>query len=167
MSRLEVYAFDKETGDSRRYGEASNAFGGAYTIWESLSRKYDVTFSLMSDAIQIWSLADTDKISTNDNTVLKFTFDRVWVRRDNIHRLVTPLRAFCVEFIDGKQIAKTLPALIEILERAAQDEAIEGVSFNQTSVCANPWWVRNEDDEYDDGRPYNLRKDSNHWELFR
>lgn len=182
MSRCEIYAFDQK-GDAQYYGDAQNAWGGAMAIWMEMSKAYGLTYSMMSETCPLWERFNSGRIGyrldKRDDIVLGFTFDRVWVRKENIGKLIDALQSFYDERISTKDIVPTIVGIVEVLRKAAGDEGIQGVAFNQTSVSDAFWHLYppspHEDcgDEdcdpcylADNGRPYNLNTDEGHWELF-
>lgn len=164
MSSCEVYAIGID-GDVHYYDAARNAWGGAMHIWHTLGEKrLGRELSVFQGYDRVWKLFGTPALQPWENVALGFTFDRVWVRRENLPRLADALAEF---WLQHHHPAPTIPALVEIIRRAAADEAVRGLCFNQTSVCSNPWRVRLGEDE---GRPYNFDRDGHgeggHWELF-
>jgi hypothetical protein len=173
MSFMEIFAFNRE-GDAEDYGDARNSWGGAMHIWNSLSKKYGFgDFPMMrTENVPIWEACTEGKLNEHDTVTCKFTFDRVWVKSENIPRLIESLCVFVREFVDGTNVARTLPAAIEILQKAHSDPGVIGVAFNQTSV-GEAWCGQIPipcehcgGTDTDDYRPYNLHKDEGHWELF-
>ena len=54
--------------------------------------------------------------------------------------------------------------VLEVLDIAG-DSALRGACWNQTSVCCNPWYVYDDSNEDDEGRAYNVEKDTFGWWL--
>jgi len=180
MSRCEIYAFDQK-GDARMYGEARNAWGGAFAIWQEMSKAHGLVFNpgagLSENNVPLWDRFKS--LPERDDVVLGFTFDRVWVRKEKIGKLADALQSFydvCIKHLD---IAPTIVGIVEVLRKAAVDADVQGVAFNQTSVSSAFWHkyppspheeCEDEDCEpcflADNGRPYNLNSDEGHWELF-
>jgi len=171
MSRVVVYKILPD-GDAIEHGEARNAMAGALWIWNTLAKERGLSLDLLRFE-PLWELFCTDRLSRDQSIVLGFTFDGVWIRRENLPRVVAPLRAFwranVSTRVGASQISPTIPVICDLLESAAALD-IRGVCFNQTSVNANPWWIAPEDDE--EGRPFNFDRDTQNshgtapWELF-
>lgn len=176
MSYLEIYKIEPD-GTVSGYAEARNAWGGAMHIWRTLTEKYlkrDPTEEFLTGGFKdTWALFDGDTLSERDKYVLGFTFDGVWVARENCARLAAWLREFYAEHGAG-QSAPTLLATADALERLAAEDC-RGACFNQTSVNSNPWVVVDPDKEPDDmdrDRPFVFGRDAAlhngrvPWELF-
>lgn len=191
MSRIEIYAIMARDGEVIRYDEAYNAPACALHIWDTLSWKYCCeAFALHSaESPRVWELFATDRMALRDSIVLGFTYDRVWVKRENLPRLVKALRSFWEDHFDmfethrmtypkpeRKPIVDTIPRVADILERMSKDETIRGACFNQTSVCSNPWLTKVPDadpEDYDNRyKRFNFDNDPTlpngkpPWELF-
>lgn len=190
MSCVEIYAINRD-GDVVDFGEARNSHGYAPHIWEVLSQKLcGTSFPWSSKDVPVWKKFRDPSVSENERIVLGATYDAVWIKRENIPRLVTALEAFWEKhatiypqetrpsmFSTPVPVAvyRTIPALIEILVKIAADDKYRGVCFNATSVNGNPWRVREpqEGEDYDDDpRAFNFDKDTQDtngnepWELF-
>jgi len=194
MSCVEIYAFDKD-GNSHEYGEARNSHGGAMMIWDHLWVKYRLAqkdseyyprtdehgecpscgrpgrLSFTGDLQLLWDLFKDSRVTDLDRVLLGFTFDRVWIKKENLSRLIGPLDMFFKIAIESSGYAETLGKVVAHLRRAADDPDVIGVAFNQTSVTGDPYFgqrlVREDPDGFDDEwRPYNLNTDDGHWELF-
>jgi len=170
MSRVEVYSI-AENGDLNYCGDARNAFGGAMHIWLTYAYQlgivppkiagveHDLALGrlLTGGMEEVWKR--TGELSPRDQMVMRGTFDRVLIGRSQLPAYIEALLAFANE-----HPTPTLDELLTVLRLVLADESKRGVGFNQTSVCANPWWVDG-DDEDDEGRPYNIERDSRHWWL--
>lgn len=161
MSYTEVFAV-RANGDVTLYGEAHNAFGGAMYIWMKLKEKYNVTAATFMNFNPLWKMAGN--LEEADNWVLASTFDNVVIDKEHLPTLIKHLKTFIAVYHSS-----TLETEIEILERALNDEAIQAVAFNQTSVNADTWRIPlSEEDQEETGdstRPYNINIDKGHWYL--
>lgn len=161
MSYTEIFAV-RENGDITKYGEAHNAFGGAMHIWMYLKEKYQVQDASVFDFGPLWK--KVEELQETDRWVLMSTFDRVLISKEHLPTLIKHLKTFA-----GYAPTPTLKEEIAILERAARDESIQAVGFNQTSVIADMWLVPvSEEEEMETGystRAYNIHKDKGHWYL--
>ena len=159
MSYTEVFAI-RENGDITKYDEAHNAFGGAMFIWMTLKEKYNVSQATFMNFNPLWEKCGT--LEEADNWVLASTFDNVVISKERLPSLIKGLKTFT-----AVHSTATLKAEIEILERALEDGAIQGVAFNHTSVNADTWTIFLPEDEIidDETRPYNINKDTGHWYL--
>ena len=138
MSCVEVYYIDSK-GDVRMFAEAHNAFGGAMLIWMAIKEKYDIQTSFF-DWAPVWRLAGLNTTPQHERIVLAFTFDNVWVKKENIQKLIDALSQFESELpADRKGNNSTLQQLLEIFRKANSDSDVHGLCFNQTSVNGNPW----------------------------
>lgn len=159
MSRAETYKIEKN-GDVTFAFSARNSFGGAYAIWETLRRKHNVPEGgAMNRFDEVWKLPQTKKLDETDLIVLTCTFDRVWVRHENIPRLIAALEAFWPQMQKylSATIADTVPLIVEGLrDFVLPMKEIRGICFNHTSVNVSPWTVYDGDEE---GRPFNFDKD--------
>lgn len=157
MSYTEVFAI-RENGDITEYGQAHNAFGGAMFIWMKLKEKYHVEGATFLDFGPLWKKCG--ELEEADNWVLASTFDNVVIRREHLPILITHFKTFTSVYS-----TPTLQTEIQILERAANDTAISGVAFNQTSVVCDTWIVSLPETDTEETRAYNIHKDTKHWYL--
>jgi hypothetical protein len=181
MSAIEIYGVAKD-GDVIWFDEVRNATACALHIWDELGKKYVRPDYMALTHTEVWKLFGEPSRPRWLRLVLGFTFDRVWVKRENIVPLVEALRQFWQEHSkmhnwrgELVDVHPTIPGVIEVLERASKDEDLIGVCFNHTSVNSNPWLVRvypdGESDEPSD-RPHNMLTDKYapngqpFWELF-
>lgn len=145
MSALEIY-YVAADGDVEWLGEVRNPHGGAPWIWRVLSAKYGVddpfqySNSNSDKGEALWKLHDSGRLTEAENTLLGWTFDAVWVKRENVPRLVAAVEAwwpdnrkqwseFDHKFFD---VTPTLPGMVEVLKNLPADA--RGVCFNQTSA---------------------------------
>jgi hypothetical protein len=171
MSRFTIYTIT-QTGDALPFRFVNSGMTGVYFIWGALSKKYDLPRNPMSGDMPIWAEFDGTKLITDERVVLGFTFDNVWVRRDQIPRLVAALQAFWERH--GAGIRPTIPEIIEGLQAAFQEpqDTVRGVCFQHTSVSESAWVLFDSDDLNYEGRPFNFDTDEKTyfgkppWELF-
>lgn len=152
MSCMEVYAVDGD-GDVVLLTEFRNAWRGAMLVWHEIAKKYGVLNEWGYPDIEAsWKLARTTQLTEPEWCTMVCTFDDVIIPREHFEYVARMFAAFP---FDGhyRELAKLIPTL---------GPSIRGLCFNGTSVNENPWWVfgENEDDE---GRPYNIDRDSKHW----
>jgi hypothetical protein len=157
MSCCEIYSINLD-GEIEHYGDAKNSWGGAMHIWETLSLRYfDRRFGAgygeedERQTKEFWAefSRKPQRLLPHERIALGFTYDRVWVKRENIGRLADALKTFYDRnptFMDrrgeAKPIAPTILEIVEHLRRATADETIQGVCFNQTSVNCGTWDVK-------------------------
>lgn len=163
MSHVDINAFGPD-GACREIAQVRNGMAGAMTIWTELSQKYrlEMPFSSMRDGkLPIWTACNQGKVSEADSICVRFTYDNVWVKRENTPKLIEALRMFHRDHVEGTGITPTIEGIATALETALkEDETLLGFSFNQTSVNPNPWL------EGEDCTPYNVLTGTRHWELF-
>jgi hypothetical protein len=167
MSRLEVYAVNRD-GDVHHYADCQNSWGGWMHIWHVYGQRMglihgpgDIGRMMMTDGFgAIWQR--TPELPEGDQWVMRGTFDRVMIRKEDLVMYRVWLCYFCVD-----ATTPTLEELILVLDRAIKDDAVCALCFNGTSVSENPWRVYDgtNRDEYgdDEGRPYNINRDRHHW----
>ena len=153
MSRTEMY-FVGADGDVGRWMDFHNSWRGAMRVWQTTADELGIAWE------ETWAITDDLSQSIALRAVMLSTFDNVMVRRENLFRLA--------DYID--EWAKTVDDPGHLLEQAvelreiAKDDDIQAVCWNATSVNYSPWWVY--ETENDEGRAYNVDKDSKHWFLF-
>lgn len=166
MSTMEIYRVES-SGDVVLAGEASNSFGGAMHIWKTLHQAHiskrqlddlELGRLLMSFSgfEQLWT--SIRELPARDRWVLGSTFDDVVIPVEHLATYLGHLKAFAQE-----HPSETLGEAIAVLEPLVGSE-IMGVAFNHTSVNHSPWTVY-DDDEDDEGRPYNVNRDTDHFLL--
>lgn len=204
MSYTTVYTIEPD-GDVKRCATANNAWGTAPLIWDLCSEASGVPSPMRfsareEDLKQFWALFNSGRLDPTRlkislhapphideaailNTLLGFTYDRVWVKRENIHRLVealTWLDQLVCQPRDRVRTAFDVAKIIDGLERgpksinpeAVARPEIRGVCFGMTSVSDTGWRKKfyhegDDPNEVDpDDRPYNFDRDTGHWELF-
>src|SRR5271156_1697092 len=99
MSRVEVYIF-KANGDAEHYGDARNSFGFGMHVWQILAPKYGVYFNLLGSEAELkplWNIAFRPDVSRRDRIIMGATFDRTWVKKENLSELMEALQSFIQE----------------------------------------------------------------------
>jgi len=164
MSRTELYRIDA-LGDVHLEAEFSNAFRGAYLVWQQMCQRYlhqdMIPLFLRDDRMQeVWDLWKDQTIPLAHRIVMASTFDNVMIRREELPRLIEAIEEYAQVFDPG-----TLLEQADKLRELAQGGDTIAVCWNATSVCANPWWCSGNDED-DEGRPYNIYQDTGHRFLF-
>ena len=162
MSALDIYAFYRD-GDAFQYDSVKNSWGGGMAIWIKLTEKYkckDGGFGV-DQFKDLWDKCTAGELSDFDTKCCLFTFDWVWVKKENAASLGELLVAF------NHEHSIKIPTLLgagKVLGKAGEDDNIIGVAFNMSSVGEGLWYRWSE--EADEATPYNVLKGGNHWELF-
>ena len=94
-------------------------------------------------------------MNESDQWVMASTFDMMIVLREDVPTLIKHWKAFCERYPSD-----TLSEGIAILERAAQDQQVQAICFNHTSIV-DSWSVPSEE-EQGESRPYNIHLDQKH-----
>ena len=173
MSYTEIVAFKNQ--ESNHTKDVKNAFRGAMAVWGLMEEKHlalksapwDPTQKLSRTSLmdpngvkEIWELANNKDVPIDERIVMATTFDRVVVKRENFDKIIKAMRSFDKTY-EGKS---SILEQADIIESFIQDEDIDAVAWNQTSVNSNPWfdWSEEKEEEV----PYNLSKNKDHWFLF-
>lgn len=179
MSYTEIYKF-KKSGKAEFLGETKNAWRGAMAIWNILDEKYLPPFipewakNLQKDldkkyyrshdfagkAIkEVWDLFKSESVSETDKIVLGSTFDNVIVLKNDLPKLIEAFRNF-----KGQT---SLKEQADILEKALkEDKNLIAIAWNQTSINSSKWIDTGKYTKTDNPIPYNILKDTEHWNLF-
>ncbi len=178
MSRTEIYAVTPE-GDIELEAEISNSYRGAMHVWTTLAVKYGLVkpgeegYLLIRPGLmnQVWKLRDDDRLTWWEKVVLLSTFDNVVILRDDLPRASEAFKAWSDANViintNGAREASSIGAQGLTMKRILDHErGFRGVCWNQTSVCANPWWVYDTSGEDEEGRPFNIDRDEKWWSLF-
>lgn len=163
MSYTEMFKVSKG-GLVEWIAEFKNAFRGAFLVWNNMAKEYlgqSAGLLMSRDAMgPVWDLAKRKDIPLAHRIVLMATFDKVMVRQENIAGgLIVAVETYAETFDPG-----TLLIQVKKLRELCNDRDCQAVCWNQTSVCAEAWWV--DDDEKEEGRPYDITRDTGHWFLF-
>ena len=150
VSYCTIYAIDA-AGDVLYAGTAKNNHGFAPHVWAVLAKKHAIRGPLFGgdeDQGRFWRLFNSGQLSERDNIVLGATYDRVFIARVNVHRVVDALRSFYEENSwvtshDGYryQVVETMLGVARVLDEVAGDVTCRGVCFNLCSANQNPWLV--------------------------
>jgi len=170
MSRTEIYAVRSEDGDMELEAEISNSWSGAMHVWTTLAQRHldlpgDQSHMIMlrEDLMKkVWALASDPRPEWWEKVVLLSTFDRVIIIRGDFDRLIEAFTRWGDAALGGSMTIQC--STFRLIKEHAR--GFRGICFNQTSVCANPWWVHDESGEDDEGRPFNIDRDSDWWSLF-
>lgn len=173
MSYTEIVAF--KNGKACDVKEIQNAWRGAMSVWmlmdESHLPPYYASWdpakkvsraSAMMDPNamkQVWELANNENVPIDERLVMGTTFDKALVKRENLTRLIEAFKNFDKTYPDKSSMLEQS----EILESFLEDEEIDVVGWNQTSVSENPWFTWNEDKE--EYVPYDINTMEEHWFL--
>ncbi len=162
MSSLDVYGFYRD-GDAFSYESAKNSWGGGWAIWEILTKKYNCKDGGFGESKfkDLWDQCTAGKLNDEDTVTCLFTFDRVWVKKENAAQLAENLTVFARAHNTPHY---TLRSTSGILKDASKDDNIIGVAFNMSSVSECFWYRWS--DEADEEAPYNVLTGEDHWELF-
>ena len=167
MSYTEMFKVP-ENGSMVSVAEFSNAFLSAWHVWSEMAEAYlgeDASRMMLEKNMQpVWDLWKRPDIPLDYRIIMGSTFDNVMVKRGNFVRLAKAMEAFAKRFGPG-----TLWEQAQMLRELADDETAYAVCWNQTSVNADTWWVRDQslsDDEDEQYRMYDISKDAGHWFLF-
>jgi hypothetical protein len=169
MSRTEIYAITPD-GDIELEAKIGNSYRGAMYVWTTLSVKYGLVkpgeegYLIIRPGLmdRLWKLRDDGRLSWWEKVALISTFDNVVIMRDDMHRLIVALNTWAAQHSEGSQSQQAWT-----IRRLLDDPAgFRGICFNQTSVCANPWWVYDSSGDDEEGRPFNIDRDTGWWDLF-
>jgi len=163
MSYIEIYAFDSD-GTRSYVGKVGNALGYCVSIFRTLKEVHNIPGGTMENHEFLWLLAGEERpFREYEKVALLTTGDRVVVRQENLQRLCGALRE-----LHSSRPGDMCSAVTEMADFITADclqvpgiEAI-GFAFSNTD---NLWFIY-EDEEDEDGRPYNLNSDEGHFEIF-
>jgi len=160
MSYTEMFKVS-EAGLVEEVADFHNSWRGAMLVWDNMAYLYlgqHAGLLMARDAIDpVWDLAKRQDIPLAHRIVLMSTFDRVMVRRENLDRVIEAIETYAETFDPG-----TLLLQVKKLRELRNDRDCQAVCWNQTSECADAWWI----DEGEEGRPYDTARDTGHWFLF-
>lgn len=159
MSTTEIYAV-KKNGDVVAYDSVQNAWLGGMHVWNNLSTTYSFNEMLFQGFKKTWGAFDKGVYEPFEDIVLGSTFDKVWVKKENIDTLVEAFDKY-----SDKYNGSNLPEQVLVFREIQKCNDNIGVAWCQTSVSDDIWnYGYNEDD--DELIPYNIKKGDSHWELF-
>jgi hypothetical protein len=155
-------------GNVRWQKDFRNSWRGAMLVWDKtadmlgVDKTWGFTASCPPYLKRVWAIVNDLSQPIALRAVVMATFDNVMVKRENLERLANYIEEW----------AKTVDDSGHLLEQGAElrslaiDDDIRAVCWNATSVNCDPWWVYETDDDDDEGRPYNVDRDTKHWFLF-
>lgn len=136
-------------GKPEYHKEYRNSHGAAAFVWAELADRYlDTPWMFAGE--RLWGLASDARMAPFEIVVLRWTFDRVAVRRGDFGRLADAMDAF-VQRHPSRDSACHLPSIARDL-RALVDSDVMGACWNQTSVASNIWidsYLDLPDDDWD------------------
>lgn len=145
-----------------------NSWGSAWFIWDALWRAYvDTTatvhhLSSLPSAMtraQLWALDRDPRLPPPERITLISTFDYVMIRRDECLLVADAFDAFVRRFERRHSGPSTITLQANYLRELAAHPDIHEVCWQQNSAGSALWSV-------DPDRPYNVRTDTQHWQLF-
>lgn len=171
MSRTEIFAVRPEDGDLELEAEIQGSYRGAMHIWTTLAVNYGLVnrgeegYLMIRAGLmdRLWALRDDDRLAWWEKVALISTFDGVVILREDFDRLIEAYGKWAQHTGDPGSIPEQLHYFRLLKDH---DRKFRGICFNQTSVCANPWWVNDESGEDEEGRPFNIDRDTDWWSLF-
>lgn len=167
MSYVTVYAVHPN-GEVLHFGEARNNHGYSPIVWDHLARKYSFSQDryLMGDTLgleRLWRSCGTGVMSKQEDILLGSTFDRVWIRKDGLERLLEAQEVFYREVVLPGKFVETIAGCMDFERRAMKEiEGLLGIAFNQCSAVSSFWNLPYERDVEEDYlyRPYNVLTDA-------
>jgi hypothetical protein len=166
MSRTKLYGFREGRPDIKV--EFGNSWGFCPMIWDSLVKKYGIFErelarydKTMFDAwTELWRVVKEETVRPRpwELLVLRSTYDQALVKADRFEEYAKALEMFHEAHALPERVCH-LASMSHHIKQMGPD--VECVGFYGTSVNEDPWWVQGADD--DEGRPYDLRVDTNHW----
>lgn len=160
-----------ENGGIEDYAEYRNAFGSAAYVWSAMAKKYhgEEFLWLSNEDVrrEVWGLSKRADVPDFVRITMMTTFDKVMVKSENLLRVVEAFKEFVKAYPPGNSACSLLEQAGD-LENLADDPHCYAVCWNQTSV-GEAWpyiYEGDDDDEDDEGRPYDISKDKGHWFLF-
>lgn len=155
MSRTTVYYIEPTVGRVTELAETHNPHASTVVIWRHVAErctppevraaKHEYEWRSNPD----WNYFSSPLLNNRERILYGFTFDSVWVARENVPLLVDALEWLwpIVRFqkdswppFKMSEIADTIPRLIAILRTVPADA--RGVCFQQTSVAETIWQCR-------------------------
>ena len=178
MSCTELYCVDA-IGNVIEFDNVHNSHRGAMAVWMEMEEKYlppyKPSWATGEYAIgktfyrchgignddemkKIWKITSDKSVPILDKIVMLSTYDKVMVRTKNIKILIDAFNQFSGE-TSLKEQAEKIEALLK------EDDKVQGIAWNQTSVCCGVWDYY--DDESEESHPYNISiHEKKHWWLF-
>jgi hypothetical protein len=177
MSYTEIFGF--KNGKVAVQEEIKNSFRGAMAVWTILDKtylppyyaKWDPTKPMSrasamfdQDAMkEVWGLANDKKVPIDERLVMASTFDKVLVKHENLPKLIEAFRNFDEAYPEQSSIGEQA----DILQALYDDEEIDAVGWNQTSVNGDHWGnIGDYDEETEEYDSYDHINQTDHWWLF-
>lgn len=172
-STLHIVDDDGDICDDSQY---ANSWGFAAMIWSALVKKYAAQIPGIDPADRyltsnfdnwprLWKATDALPLEPWERDVLVATYDRAMVRGADLVRMAESMEAFQATHAEQNRVC-TLNAIAARLRDLAAGEKTKitapDVCFTATSVAEDLWYVP-ADDPDEEGRPYNVKKDTGHW----
>src|SRR5271155_1220143 len=165
----------KANGEVENVGDAHNSHGWCMHIWRSLDGVYRAGCGAM-EYQKLWKMFGKPPMTERDAIVLGATFDAVWIKQEELPRLIAALESFWETHktirIDGNLMAvvPTIPRVIGFLKEIAADATARGACFHGTSTTDDPWFGTAASEDEDSPR-FVFGKDTTTrhggpWELF-
>ncbi len=140
----------------RHADKLQNSWGSAPPVWNYLAKKYispDYCWLSNTDnGAAVWELAADSRLLEWEKLVLKFTFDRAYVKRENFAKLAEYVGAFVTAAAIPENSANWWPTIRRILLTAR----VPGIALYCSSISECQWCRRKRDSE-----PW-----SSFWEIF-
>ena len=138
MSYTELIIF--EDGKANYAIEFSNAWGGSARIWTSLFdnyipkvNSYDSWLTVKDN--RLWDLAKRSDLPLFERAVHAFTFDKFYVKRENLLRMANDLKLFVGKYpIEGR-----VDHLLAWAKCFEDNQNVEAIGLYGTSVSENLW----------------------------
>lgn len=142
-------------GTVKNVGDVRNSSGWCMHIWRSLAADYSVPVR-MFEYEPLWEMFGKSPMSERDSIVLGATFDAVWVKHENLSRLIAALESFWTSHstmvdMDGRTVGvvATIPGVVSLLKDIASDATARGACFYATSTTDDPWYGKPEGEDED------------------
>lgn len=147
-----------------------NSWGGAARIWDAMFEKYLkgegvsewASWLTLGDKDGLWDLAKSKAVPKYERIVHASTFDYAVIFRDNFENYVECLRLF----VKNNPVSSVdhLSSWADFIEGVSDD--VKAIGFHQTSTTENPWVVWEWIDEEQVSRPYSLKTDDDHFNVY-
>lgn len=173
MSRTTLLIVDND-GDVCDDSEYSNAWGFGPMIWQALIDRYrNAIPTIGRDELsldnwpKLWKADENDGLPLRpwERDVLRATYDNAMIRGADLKRMAASMGMF-YEAHSRHGVACSLKSIAARLRDLAEGTNTKfkapDVCFIGTSVQEDPWIVFDGSDD-DEGRPYNVKRDTKHW----
>lgn len=158
MSYSTVYAI-RPNESATEVAELRNGWGSAPVIWDALCQKYLARDSWRGDDKALWALARDARLPECERAVHAMTFDRAYVKAQNIPRAIAHIEEFLKLHPISLQRVNHWPEIAQIM-RDSLDGA--GFALTVTSVSSD-LWVGDWNEEKEDYDPLDWSKT---WEIY-